>query len=76
MNRGEKLRQGIFELAGEEFDIDSPIQLSYILYKKLGLPEGDTNNDALWRLLDKHPIIGLILEYRLMNGTCGGDEND
>ena len=58
----------IYNYAGEEFNISSPKQLSYILYDKLKLPKGrgkeSTAHDVLVKLLDKHPIINEILEYR------------
>ena len=61
----------IYRLAGEQFNINSPMQLGHILFERLGLPHGkktqrgySTNADVLESLRDKHPIIDLILEYR------------
>ncbi len=61
----------IYELAGETFNINSPIQLQKILFDKLGLPHGkknhrgySTGNDVLEKLVDKHPIVGKILSFR------------
>lgn len=34
----EKLTQEIYELAGEEFNVNSPKQLGVLLFEKLGLP--------------------------------------
>ena len=63
----------IYEQAGEEFNISSPIQLGEILFEKLGLPHGKKGNrgystaiDVLEKLYDKHPIIPLIIDYRAM----------
>lgn len=65
------LTQEIYELAGEEFNINSTQQLGTILFEKLGLPTGKKNKkgystdvDILEKLKDKHPIILRILEYR------------
>ncbi len=61
----------IYELAGETFNINSPMQLQRILFDKLGLPHGkknqrgySTGNDVLEKLTDKHPIVGKILSFR------------
>lgn len=61
----------IYEHAGEEFNINSPIQLGHILFEKLELPAGkktkrgySTGADVLEKLYDKHPIVPLILEFR------------
>jgi DNA polymerase I len=65
------LEKNIYELAGEEFNINSPKQLGVILFDTLGLPFGtktktgySTNADVLEKLIDKHPIIKQILHYR------------
>lgn len=70
----EKLSAEIYELAGENFNINSPQQLGNILFEKLGLPAGkktkkgySTNAEILEKLRDKHPIINLILEYRTLS---------
>jgi len=57
----------IYECAGEEFNINSPKQVGTILYEKLGLkgPKNkSTSVDALANIIDEHPIVPLILEYR------------
>ncbi len=66
-----KLRDEIYELAGEEFNINSPKQLGEILFAKLGLPGGkknkngySTNVDVLQKLSDEHPIVEKVLKYR------------
>ena len=63
----------IYNYAGCEFNISSPSQLGEILFEKLNLPHGkkgktgySTAADVLEKLKDKHPIIDLILEYRLL----------
>ncbi len=63
--------QQIYEYAGGQFNIGSPKQLGNILFEKLGLPSGkktktgySTNADVLEELMDKHPIVPLITEYR------------
>ena len=69
----EKLRNQIWELAGGEFNINSPKQLGEVLFDKLMLPSGkktktgwSTNADVLEKLRGKHPIIELILDYRML----------
>ena len=75
---GDKLKQGlneltneIYELCGEEFNINSTQQLGVILFEKLELPvykktkKGySTDVDILEKLKNKHPVIEKILEYR------------
>ena len=65
------LTDAIYDLAGEEFNINSPAQVGAILFEKLGLKGGkkttqgySTAADVLDKLADKHPIIPHILEYR------------
>jgi DNA polymerase I len=62
----------IHELAGEEFNLNSPPQLRAILYEKLQLspgkktPKGQLSTDAsvLEKLRDVHPIVDAILSWR------------
>ena len=65
------LQSQIFELSGEEFNINSPKQLGQVLFEKLMLPAPkktktgySTSADVLEKLRSKHPIISLVLEYR------------
>lgn len=65
------LTSSIYELAGEEFNINSTKQLGVILFEKLGLKSGkktksgySTSVDVLGKLVDEHEIIPKILEYR------------
>ncbi|MCM1195021.1 MAG: DNA polymerase, partial [Firmicutes bacterium] len=68
----DELTLEIYKLAGEQFNINSPMQLSRVLFEKLNLPHGKkthreyytTNNDVLEKLVDKHPVITKILEHR------------
>jgi len=68
-----QLTQEIYDLAGEEFNINSPKQLGGILFEKLGLPTAFTKKtktgystavDVLERLAPIAPIVEKILEYR------------
>ena len=66
-----ELTKEIYVLAGEEFNINSPKQLSELLFVKLGLPapkktsQGYTTNaETLEQLAQEHPICEKILEYR------------
>lgn len=68
------LERSIYELAGEEFNINSTKQLGSILFEKLNLPTVkktksgySTDKDVLEKLEDKHEIIPKLLEYRQLN---------
>jgi DNA polymerase-1 len=61
----------IYRLACEEFNLNSPKQVSEILFVKLGLPKSkkiktglSTEVEALEKLADKHPVVPKLLEYR------------
>ena len=61
------LTKEIIELAGENFNINSPKQVSNILFNKLGLKgnkKGSTSVEYLEAIKSEHPIIEKILEYR------------
>ncbi|WP_139905186.1 DNA polymerase I [Clostridium thermarum] len=67
----ETTQKKIYELADEEFNINSPKQLGKILFEKLDLPAVkktktgySTNAEVLEQLSDKHPLIEKILYYR------------
>ncbi|UOR80594.1 DNA polymerase I [Helicobacter pylori] len=64
------LERQILDLIGVDFNLNSPKQLSEVLYEKLGLPKNkshSTDEKSLLKILDKHPSIALILEYRELN---------
>ncbi|MBQ8424899.1 MAG: DNA polymerase I, partial [Clostridia bacterium] len=61
------LEKEIFELAGEEFNVNSPKQLAHILYDKLGLPHGkkqSTSAEKLEEISGMHAIVNSVLRYR------------
>ena len=68
----EELSKASFEMAGEEFNMDSPKQLVEILYNKLDLPvfkktpkgQPSTNEDTLQRLAEQFELPKIIIEYR------------
>ncbi len=68
----DEISAEIHRLAGEEFNINSPMQLSKILFDKLNLPHGKkthreyytTNNEVLEKIVDRHPVVPKILEHR------------
>lgn len=69
----KELEKTIYEHAGETFNINSPKQLSVILFEKLGLPvikktkTGiSTDIEVLERLSEEHEIVEKIIEYRSM----------
>lgn len=67
----EGIRSHIYELAGEEFNIDSPQQVSHILFEVLGMTPlkkttrgYSTSAEVLKRLAEDNEVPGLILHYR------------
>lgn len=69
--RIETLTQEIYDIAGENFNINSTKQLGAVLFEKLGLPVikktktgYSTDAEVLEELSSKHEIISKILEYR------------
>jgi DNA polymerase-1 len=70
-SRLHKLEKKIYELAGENFNINSPKQLSVILFEKLKLPVikktktgFSTDVDVLEELAQKHDLPKSLLEFR------------
>jgi DNA polymerase-1 len=60
-----------FEMVGREFNMGSPKQLADVLFNRLGLPVikktktgASTNAAVLEQLMDKHPIIAMIMDWR------------
>jgi DNA polymerase-1 len=69
--RMEKLSSEIYSLAGNEFNLNSPKQISEVLFTQLNLPKSkktktglSTDVDALEKLEASHPIVPKLLEYR------------
>lgn len=69
----EELTRKIYELAEEEFNINSTKQLGIILFEKLGLKGArktktgySTDKEVLEGLESQHEIIPLLLEYRTL----------
>lgn len=67
------IEANVFEAVGYEFNLNSPKQLSEALFIKLGLTKKkktksgySTNVDVLESLIDEHPVIEEILEYRTL----------
>lgn len=71
----EKLTKKAHDLVGYEFNLDSPSQLSRILYKELKIDPGkagirkgkahfSTGASALEKIIDRHELVDLILKYR------------
>jgi DNA polymerase-1 len=68
-----EVEEQIYDLAGQTFNIASPKQLGEILYEKLRITDKpsrtatkqySTGEDVLVKMLYRHPIIQLILDYR------------
>jgi DNA polymerase-1 len=69
--RIDALRAEILELAGVEFNVDSPKQLSEVLFETMGLPPSkrtktgySTDASVLSGLAPEYPIAGKVIEYR------------
>lgn len=69
----KQIEQEIYSLAGHEFNINSPIQLSQVLFEDLGLPTKgikktqraySTGAKELDKLRELHPIIGKVERHR------------
>ena len=69
----KKLETAVFDLSGIQFNLNSPIQLSEVLFSNLHLPTKGIKKTArgystgakeLDKLKDYHPIINKIIEYR------------
>ena len=68
-----ELEKRIYDLAGETFNINSPRQVGELLFDKLKLDakakksktgQYSTSEEVLMALKEKHPIVGLILDFR------------
>ncbi|PIW22456.1 MAG: DNA polymerase I, partial [Candidatus Aquicultor secundus] len=67
----ENIESEIYSLAGRQFNINSPQQLGFILFDKLGLPTAkktktgySTDANVLHKLVTVHPIAEKIIAYR------------
>ncbi len=70
----QKLSDEIWALAGHEFNIASPKQLGVILFDEMQLPANkkrSTDADSLNELIDTHPIIEKILNWRSIAKLAG-----
>jgi len=69
-----KLEKDIYDNVGHQFNINSPQQLSNVLFDELGLPTArktkggySTSASILEELRGAHPVIGFILDYRQLS---------
>lgn len=71
-----RLQQEVYSAAGTEFNLNSPKQLSEVLFEKLQIPTHglkktktgtSTDSSVLEKLRGVHPVPGLILEYRSLH---------
>lgn len=70
--KAEDLQAKIYEIAGEEFNINSPKQVGEVLYEKLniqlkkkrGKSKPSTNVEVLEELASEHPICRYLIDYR------------
>ncbi|HVO95666.1 MAG TPA: DNA polymerase I, partial [Terriglobales bacterium] len=75
----KNLEQTIQQLAGEEFNVNSNVQLQRILFEKLSLPKTrkiktgySTDATELEKLAGRHPIVASLLEYREVSKLKNG----
>ena len=68
-----EITKKIYDLVGEEFNISSPKQLGEILFEKMQIGKGkktksgySTDKTVLEKYKDRHPVVGLILEHRML----------
>lgn len=68
-----KIEQECYELAGEQFNTASPMQVGEILFEKLKIDnkakrtrggQYSTTEEVLIKLIDRHPLVAKILELR------------
>lgn len=70
--RIKEVSENIYKESGVEFNISSPKQLGEVLFEKMGLKHGKKNksgyatDEATLMKLIEYPIIGMILEYRML----------
>jgi DNA polymerase I len=71
-----QLEEQIFQMAGERFNLNSPQQLGFILFEKLGLPQGkktkgktrlSTDAEVLKDLSLHHPLAAEVWNYRTLS---------
>lgn len=77
----EQLAENIYAVAGQRFNINSPQQLSKVLYEDLKLKPkrsgrrrvkaDSTAAEVLEAMVDEHPIVRLVLEYRQLTKLKG-----
>ena len=77
----EKIEQGIFKVAGHEFNVSSPKQLGDVLFDELELVvkgqkktaggQRSTKESELEKIKDLHPIVGDVLKYRGLQKLLG-----
>ncbi|WP_270528959.1 DNA polymerase I [Mitsuokella jalaludinii] len=72
VGRLQTIEAAIYEMAGHDFNLNSPKQLGVVLFEELGLPVRkktktgySTNAEVLESLRLEHPIVDQILAYRL-----------
>jgi DNA polymerase-1 len=78
--RIEELRRQIWQAAGRELNVDSPLQVAEVLFDELKLPvikrtktSRSTDAEVLEALCVQtaHPLPGLLLNYRELSKLCG-----
>lgn len=76
-----RLEEKIYEVAGQRFNVNSPQQLAKVLYEDLQLKPKRTGRrrlkadstaaEVLESMVNEHPIVPLVLEYRQLTKLKG-----
>ena len=69
-NKLNNLQNEIYKVSNKEFNINSPKQLSEVLFDDMKLKmfkKRSTSYDVLKKLVDHHPVADLLLKYRHLN---------
>lgn len=64
----EQTKNQLYQMAGEKFNLNSPMQIAYILFDKLGIKcpgkKRSTSIEVLNEILGEHPIVQTLIDYR------------
>lgn len=64
----DAIKEEIMSYSNEEINLNSPRQVGHFLYEVLNIPKpdkkGSTANDMLLKIVDEHPVVSLLINYR------------
>ena len=74
-NQVQELQKMIYDLAGKEFNLQSPKQMAQVLFEDLSLKttakKVSTSAEILEEIASQHPIVPLIIRYRHIQKLVG-----